>query len=82
MKKLTVYILFSLFLISCQNTERSVGFVTGLDGNEYKYFLGTEDAIDVVKKFDSLSATKNYDEYSTIFADSASFTYGSGEKNN
>ena len=41
MKKLTVYILFSLFLISCQNTERSVGFVTGLDGNEYKYFLGT-----------------------------------------
>ena len=81
MKKLTVYILFSLFLISCQNTERSVGFVTGLDGNEYKYCLGTEDAIDVVKKFDSLSATKNYDEYSTIFADSASFTYGSGEKN-
>ena len=81
MKK-TILILISLLTFACQHTERSIGF-TSLenDGEEYKFYLGTDSTIEVVKKFDQISKTKNYEELRKIFSDTAKFTYYNGVEN-
>ena len=76
----TVFIALTLF--SCSPTERSVGFTNWSDdGTPYKFHLGTEQSISVVKKFDELLQSKNYDLLYEHFSDSATFTYHNGEQN-
>jgi len=81
MKK-TILILISLLTFACQQNERSIGFTSlANDGEEYKFYLGTDSTIEVVKKFDQISKTKNYEELRKIFSDTAKFTYYNGVEN-
>jgi hypothetical protein len=74
----TAFIALTLF--SCSPTERSVGFTNWSDdGTPYKFHLGTEQSISVVKKFDELLQSKNYDLLYEHFSDSATFTYHNNE---
>ena len=53
MKK-TILILISLLTFACQHNERSIGFTSlANDGEEYKFYLGTDSTIELVKKFAS-----------------------------
>ena len=50
MKK-TILILISLLTFACQQKERSIGFTSITNDNEeYKFYLGTDSTIEVVKK--------------------------------
>ena len=81
MKQQIVFIIIALFLMSCDPVQRSVGFTTWSDdGSEYKFYLGTEASIDVVKAFDAAAQAKTYDDFHEIFADSATLTYQNGQK--
>ena len=69
MKQQIVFIIIALFLMSCDPVQRSVGFTTWSDdGSEYKFYLGTESSISVVKAFDAAAQAKNYDDFREIFA--------------
>ena len=75
--------LFAFFLISCEPVERSVGFTNWTDdGTEFKFHLGTENSINVVKKFDAILQKKDYQELYRYFADTAVLTYQNGAQNN
>ena len=50
------------------------------DGKEYKFHLGTEEAVDVVRKYDELFNNKDWEGAKEIFADTASITYFNGQK--
>ena len=55
-KQVLTLTIIAIFLVSCNSQERSVGFNDWSDdGKEYKFHLGTESSIDVVKEFDKLS---------------------------
>ena len=59
MKQQIVFIIIALFLMSCDPVQRSVGFTTWSDdGSEYKFYLGTESSISVVKAFDAAAQAK------------------------
>ena len=85
--------IITAFVYSCNNSavqrmmeepvepERSVGFNDWTDdGTEYKFHLGTEASIDVVKEFDKMSGEKNYDGMNEIFSDTTVITYQNGQK--
>ena len=66
--KLTPYLLTLIFITSCNSPERSVGFNDWSDdGKEYKFHLGTEASIDIVKKFDKMSQNREYENMNEIF---------------
>ena len=80
MKQQIVFIIIALLLMSCDPVQKSVGFTTWSDdGSEYKFYLGTESSISVVKAFDAAAQAKNYDDFREIFADSATLTYQNGQ---
>ena len=82
MKKLFSPLVCILFFVSCQDTNRSVGYTNWSDDDtQYKYHLGTESSIEVVKKFDKLVQEKKYDKLRKIFNDTVTFTYYNGVKN-
>ena len=56
--------------------ERAIGFNTFLP--ELKWHLGTEDAIQVVKKIDVAWAKEDYDEMRKYLADTAKFYFSDG----
>lgn len=96
MKKLKLIFTIAIltaFVYSCNNSavqrmmeepvepERSVGFNDWSDdGKEYKFHLGTEASIDIVKEFDKMSGEKNYDGMNEIFSDTTVITYQNGQK--
>ena len=80
-KQVLTLTIIATFLVSCNSPERSVGFNDWSDdGKEYKFHLGTEASIDVVKEFDKLSEKKNYDGMNEIFSDTTVITYQNGQK--
>ena len=55
LKKTLSILTIALFFASCNTPERSIGMTTWTDdGSEYKFYLGTDKAIDVVKQYDNL----------------------------
>ena len=77
--KLTPYLLILIFITGCNSPERSVGFNDWSDdGKEYKFHLGTEASIDIVKKFDQISQNRDYDKMNEIFSDTTVITYQNG----
>ena len=81
MKNLLLILFTITFLSSCVNEPRSIGMTTWSDdGKEYKFHLGTEDAVDVVRKYDNLFNNKDWEGAKEIFADTASITYFNGQK--
>ena len=81
MKNLLSLIFILSILSSCVNEPRSIGMTTWSDdGKEYKFHLGTEEAVDVVRKYDELFNNKDWEGAKEIFADTASITYFNGQK--
>jgi len=85
--------ILTAFVYSCNNSavqrmmeepvepERSVGFNDWSDdGTEYKFHLGTEESIEIVKGFDKMSNGKDYEGLRGIFSDTAVITYQNGQK--
>ena len=63
MKNLLSLIFILSILSSCVNEPRSIGMTTWSDdGKEYKFHLGTEEAVDVVRKYDDLFNNKDWEE--------------------
>ena len=63
LKQLFTITIFSLFIISCNSPERSIGMTSWTDdGTEFKFYLGTEEAIDVVRSWDKLQSEGKWQE--------------------
>lgn len=78
--KIKLLFALAIILAACETADRSVGFTSWSDdGSEYKFFLGTESSIDVVKSFDAAAQAKTYGDFREIFADSATLTYQNGQ---
>lgn len=81
MKKYYLTIIVAALFYSCATEQKSIGMTTWSDdGKEYKFFLGTQDAVDIVLNYHELVSNKMYDEALQIFNDTASVTYQSGRK--
>ena len=79
MKNLIYILGITTLFFSCENQERSVGFTNWSDdGTQYKFHLGTEASVDIVKSFDKMIVGKNYDELRSIFSDTAVLTFQNG----
>jgi len=79
-KQMISLTLLTIFFTGCNPPERSIGMTTWSDdGTEFKFYLGTEQAIDVVKKWDQLQSDGMWKESLELFADTATVTYQSGE---
>ena len=72
LKQLLLLSIISLFIVSCNSPERSVGMTNWTDdGTEFKFYLGTEQAIDVVKKWDELQNNSDWEGSLELFVDTA-----------
>ena len=81
MKNLLLILFTITFLTSCVNEPKSIGMTNWSDdGKEYKFHLGTEEAIDVVRKYDELLTAKDWEGALELFADTATVTYHNGVK--
>jgi hypothetical protein len=79
-QKLFFTLLLSMLFFACEPVKQSVGFTKWSDdGSKYKFYLGTESSVDVVKAFDAAAQAKTYDDFHEIFADSATLTYQNGQ---
>ena len=76
------YIVVAAFIIvSCNTPERSVGMTNWTDdGTEFKFHLGTEQSIDIVKKWDELQNNGDWEGALELFVDTATVTYQNGQK--
>jgi hypothetical protein len=82
--KYLVFILTVLLFVSCNSEktesnseERAIGFNTFLP--DLKWHLGTEDAITIVKKLDSVWAKRDYEAMRIFLADTAKFYFPDGK---
>ena len=79
-KKIFSLVLIAIFMVSCNSPERSIGMTTWSDdGTEFKFYLGTEEAIDVVRGWDKLQSEGKWEESLELFADTATVTYQNGQ---
>ena len=79
--KIIFTISFIILIMSCTPTERSIGMTTWSDNDtEFKFHLGTENAVNVVKKYDEYFNNSDWDKAIEIFADTAKITYFNGQK--
>ncbi|MDA9357196.1 hypothetical protein N8376_05400 [Flavobacteriaceae bacterium] len=89
MKKLQTIITILLFAAviylwqdkpSANSTERSIGFTNWSDDGEvYKWSLGTDAAVNLVKDLDKVWTEENYTEMRSFFADTAKFYFRDGK---
>ena len=80
LKQIFTITIFSLFILSCNSPERSIGMTNWTDdGTEFKFYLGTEEAIDVVRSWDKLQSDGKWEESLELFADTATVTYQNGQ---
>lgn len=83
MKNLSLFLVFAV-IMSCNTAttevetpkERAIGFNTFLP--EFKWHLGTEDAIQVVHKIDEAWSKKDFAALRTHLADTAKFYFSDG----
>jgi hypothetical protein len=71
MKNLTLTIFLLLIFSACetQMQERSIGFVTG-ENSDTQWYLGTQEAIDIVSLVDELWTNQDFEGMRPYFADS------------
>ena len=78
-KSIFYLVLTVFFIVSCNSPERSIGMTTWTDdGTEYKYYLGTDEAINIVAGFNDAWQSKNFDKMKVFCADSLTLTQGDG----
>ena len=81
MKKYYLTIIVAALFYSCATEQKSIGMTTWSDdGKEYKFFLGTQEAVDIVMKYDEFSDSREYQKAFELFSDTASITYYDGNK--
>lgn len=81
LKNLFYLSIITLIVMSCNKPERSVGMTTWSDNDtEFKFYLGTENAVNVVKKYDEYFNNSDWNKAIEIFADTAKITYFNGQK--
>ena len=79
LKQIFTITIFSLFIVSCNSPERSIGMTNWTDdGTEFKFHLGTEQSIDIVKKWDELQNSGDWEGALELFVDTATVTYLNG----
>lgn len=82
MKYLFLICALLISLVGCNTVERSVGFTNWPDDSStLKFFLGTDESINLVKKFDALIQNKDYSELNQLFSDTATIVYHNGVEN-
>ena len=78
-KTISILIFTISFIVSCNSPERSIGMTTWTDdGTEYKYYLGTDEAINIVKGFNDAWQSKEFDKMKDYCVDSLTITRGDG----
>ena len=78
-KQIFTLILMAFFIVSCNSPERSMGFTNwSPDGKEYKFFLGTDQAVQVVKDLDKAWSARDYDKMREYISDTAKFYWPNG----
>ena len=78
-KTISILIFTISFIVSCNSPERSIGMTTWTDdGTEYKYYLGTDEAINIVAGFNDAWQSKDFDKMKDYCADSLTLTQGDG----
>ena len=78
-KSIFYLVLTVFFVVSCNSPERSIGMTTWTDdGTEYKYYLGTDEAINIVAGFNDAWQSKDFDKMKDFCADSLTLTQGDG----
>ncbi len=78
-KSIFYLVLTVFFIVSCNSPERSIGMTTWTDdGTEYKYYLGTDEAINIVAGFNDAWQSKDFDKMKDFCADSLTLTQGDG----
>ena len=81
MKKYYLIIIIAALFYSCATEQKSIGMTTWSDdGKEYKFFLGTQEAVDLVMNYDEFTDSREYQKAFELFADTASITYYNGNK--
>lgn len=79
LKQILSITIITLFIFSCDSQERSMGFTNwSPDGKEYKFFLGTDQAVQVVKDLDKAWSARDYDKMREYIADTAKFYWPNG----
>ena len=85
MKKLSLLSLLSIiiFAFACtppvvESSERSIGFHSNDDLQEFKWHLGTEDPIDLVKALDKAWVARDYAAMKNYFVDTLRITTYNG----
>ena len=77
--KITLVALATLLMANCSNSERSMGFTNWSDdGKEYKFFLGTDQAVQVVRDLDKAWAERDYEGMRAFLSDTAKFYWPNG----
>ena len=78
-KSMFYLVLVAFFIVSCNTVERSMGFTNWSDdGKEYKFFLGTDQAVQVVRDLDQAWADRDYDKMREFISDTAKFYWPNG----
>jgi|TARA_X000000950_G_scaffold171858_1_gene209389 hypothetical protein len=84
MRKIILPTLLTFILFSCQTSqsEREIGFHPNPneDVKNTGWYLGTQEAIDVVLELDKVWKERKYDEATTFFADSVRITAPNGKR--
>ena len=84
MKKLALFSFLSALVVSCQAPvkEREIGYHPNQDEDVKNsgWYLGTQEAIDVVLELDKVWKEGKYDEAVKFFADSVRITRSNGER--
>jgi hypothetical protein len=82
MKKIFLFSLFSIIITACQSPvkEREIGYHPNQDDDVKNtgWYLGTQNAVDVVLALDKVWKEGEFDEAVKFFADSARITRPNG----
>ena len=76
MKKLLSISLILIFLISCESTQKSNGFVKDVDGSTFQ--IGTQASVDLVIELDKYWGV-DYDKMRSFFVDTVKSRFEAGE---
>ena len=76
MKKLLSITMILIIFISCENAQKSNGFVTDIEGSSWQ--MGTQASVDLVVELDKYWGV-DYDKMRTFFADSVKSRFEDGQ---
>ena len=70
--------IISLFVVSCNSPERSVGMTTWDGMSELKWHIGSEEPIKTVMEYEDAWRNRDFDKMISMSTDSTTFIWGGG----